>query len=268
MQFHGPWSLESRVEGAGRLTVFAKYLLERAVYSRADRCIVLSQAFADILVDRYGIERSKIRIVPGGVDIKRFERSGSRMEARQRLGWPTDKPTVVSVRRLVHAKGLENLIEAASRLRQTMPDLLTVIVGTGPLAQSLQQMIDERDLSGSVRLAGHVAEDRLPDVYRAADLFVVPTIALEGFGLVVVEALACGTPVLVTPIGGLPEVVRDLDPGLVLPGIDATAIAAGIISAFNGTKRLPSEAECIAYAQRFDWNAIARRIAAVYHEVA
>jgi glycogen synthase len=268
VHFHGPWALESAVEGAGQMAVAAKRALEHLVYRRAQRFIVLSRAFAAILAREYGVSEDRIRIVPGGVDLARFRGVGSRAAARRALGWEVDRPTVVTVRRLVHAKGLENLIDAARTIREAIPDVQVVIVGTGPLAADLQRRVRDLDLERTVTFAGYVAEDDLPSVYRAADLFVVPTIALEGFGLVVVEALACGTPVLVTPVAGLPEVVRDLDPSLILRGTSAGEIADGITRALTGAQALPSEDACVTYAGRFDWPAIAARVRDVYREVA
>jgi glycosyltransferase involved in cell wall biosynthesis len=266
--FHGPWAAESAAEGAGRATTIAKRMLERIVYARSTRLIVLSQAFATVVERDYGIARDKIRVIPGGVDLARFTTATTRDEAKVALGWPTDRPIVLSVRRLVHAKGLENLIDAVSTIRRSVPDVLVVIAGAGPLAADLKRRVTELQLDHHVQFAGFVPESQLPTLYRAADLFVVPTIALEGFGLVVVEALACGTPVLVTPIAGLPEVIADLDPALVLPGAAKNDLAQGISDALTGRLPLPTDAQCIAYAQRFAWSAIAPRIAAVYREVA
>jgi glycosyltransferase involved in cell wall biosynthesis len=268
VHFHGPWALESAAEGAGALNVAAKRWLERAVYRRGTRFIVLSRAFAEIIEREYGVPPEAIRIVPGGVDLRRFRVASSRDEARRALGWPTDRPTVVTVRRLVHAKGVENLIDAVAQVRRKHPDLLTVIVGTGPLAGDLQRRVREQGLEHSVRFEGYVPDEQLPTIYRAADLFVVPTIALEGFGLVVLESLACGTPALVTPVAGLPEVVTDLEPGLVMPGADAGAIASTLGDALSGRLPLPDASACIAYARRFDWPAITTRVRDVYREVA
>jgi len=266
VHFHGPWALESAVEGAGRANVLAKRTLERIVYARGSRFIVLSQAFGKILEREYGVAARRIRIVPGGVDLARFDRLASREEARRALDLPTDRPIVLTVRRLVRAKGLENLIDAVDEIRRRIPDVLVVIVGTGPLAANLRARAEARGVGDRVRFAGFVAEADLPKAYRAADLMVVPTIALEGFGLVVVEALACGTPVLVTPIAGLPEVVRDLDPALILGGADAASLASGVAGALAGELPLPDADACAAYARRFDWRSIAQRVRDVYTE--
>ncbi len=268
VHFHGPWALEGRADGVGLAKYCLRQIQERSVYQRGARIIALSQAFADILERHYRVNPSIIRIVPGGVDLARFATREPRAQARERLGWPRDRPTIATVRRLVPTKGIEQLIEAAALIRAEVPDLLVVIAGTGPLAGDLQRRVHERGLDEVVKFAGYISDEQLPLLYRAADTFVVPTQAFEGFGLVVVEALACGTPVLVTPVGGLPEVVRDLDPGLVLTGSGAADIARGVSDALSGRLRLPSEAACIDYAQSFSWKNIAARVHDIYREVA
>jgi glycosyltransferase involved in cell wall biosynthesis len=268
VHFHGPWAAESAMEGAGRLHVAAKRGLERLVYQRGARLIVLSRAFAEIAQRDYGVAPEAIRIVPGGLDCARYVSDLTRVEARAALDLPADRPLVVSVRRLVRAKGLEQLIDAVTALRARVPDVLVALAGRGRLADELARRVRERGLERHVRLLGFVADARLPDLYRAADLAVVPTLALEGFGLTVVEALACGTPVVVTPVAGLPEVVAGLDPALVLAGSTPPDLARGIASALDGTVRLPSSDACARYARRFDWSVTAARVADVYREVA
>jgi glycosyltransferase involved in cell wall biosynthesis len=184
------------------------------------------------------------------------------------LGWPLDRPIVATVRRLVPSKGVENLISAIEVVRGSIPNVLAVIAGTGPLSDDLQRLVRERGLTDSVLFTGTVSDDALASVYRAADLCVLPTIAFEGFGLSVVEALASGTATLVTPVGGLPEVLRDLDPSLVLGGTEPRDIAEGILAALTGRLKLPSELACTNYAARFDWPMIASRVRDVYREIA
>ena len=224
IHFHGPWAGESKIEGAGRMQVAVKRELERVVYRRGARVIVLSRALAEIAEREYSVPAAIIRVVPGGVDCARFAPTQSRAHARATLGLPLNRALVVAVQRLVRRKGLELLIDAADELRHCQPDVLVAIAGRGPLAAELAERVRERGLEEHVRLLGFVADDALPTLYRAADLAVVTSTALEGFGLVVVEALASGTPVLVTPVVGLPEVVADLNPALVFS--DASAGSA------------------------------------------
>jgi glycogen(starch) synthase len=265
---HGPLVREGRGEGMSVKELMMRSIAERFVYARAERIIVLSRAFGDILQHDYHVPAAKIRVVPGGVDLTRFQADVTKTDARRRLGWPTDRPMFFTARRLAPTKGLDRLIDAMPEIISDAPSTMLVIAGSGPLTAQLEQQVQELGLGECVRFAGYVDENTLRLMYRAADALIVPTVALEGFGLVVVEALACGTPALVTPVSGLPEVVRDLDPRLVLAGSEPVDIARGIIAVASGEQQLPDAAACRAYAQRFDWRKIATRVGEVYHEVA
>jgi glycosyltransferase involved in cell wall biosynthesis len=268
VHFHGPWGAESRAEGESASSVRAKTWVEQAVYRRGTAFITLSDAFRQILVRDFGVDPARVHLVPGGVDADRFDTGISRHEARERLGWPTDRPIVVSVRRLAHRMGLENLIEAVRLARRRIPDLLVLIAGTGPLEDALRAQIARYDLEKHARLLGFVPDADLPLAYRAANLSVVPTVALEGFGLITVESLAAGTPVLVTPHGGLPEVVSDLDSDLVLPGDTSEVLTRGLTDTLLGNHPLPPADACQQYVrERFDWPVVAEATGAVYHSV-
>lgn len=267
VHFQGPWAAETGVEGAKRIVRRLQAGLERAVYTRATRVIVLSQAFAEELTRRYGVDPAKVRVIPGGVDIEAFRGLPSRQVARERLGWPVNRPTVLCVRRLMRRMGLEDLIDSVVELRRAVPDVLVMIAGKGPLQAELQARIEARGLSEHVRLLGFVPDVDLPFAYRAADLGVVPTIALEGFGLITLESMAAGTPVLVTPVGGLPEAVAGLSPQLVLPACGPAALSDGLRAALTGEVVLPDAAQCQTYvAQHHAWPQIAARVGAVYAE--
>jgi glycosyltransferase involved in cell wall biosynthesis len=267
VHFQGPWAAESRQEGSGRLAVFAKDAIERRVYSLAKRLIVLCDPFAEILASSYGVPRDRIRRVPPGLETARFRAGLSRVEARQKLGWPTDRPIVFTARRLASRMGLEDLIDAAVRVRAAKPDVLFHIAGKGRLSEGLQQRIDAAGLKAHVKLLGFVPDADLPLAYTAADLTVVPTIALEGFGLITIESLAAGTPAMVTPVGGLPDGVIGLAPQLVLPSTGAAALADGIRAALSGQLPLPTREQCQEHAKaNFDWKVIAGKVRAVYEE--
>lgn len=268
IHFHGPWALESRAEGASSLNVRFKQLVEASVYKDAERYIVLSEAFSKVLRENYGVPHDRIRLVPGGVEIDRFDTDTSGREARERLGWPEDRPIVFSVRRLAHRMGLDNLIHAIKQVRKSVPDVLLLIAGKGPIENELNDLIAQLDCRDSVRLLGFVSEEDLALAYSASDLTVVPTVSLEGFGLITLESLASGTPVIVTPIGGLPEVVTDLDEALVTEDSSQEALTDRISNVLLGRVKLPDTAACKAYARsKFAWPEIARQTASVYREV-
>ncbi|MGL5834068.1 MAG: glycosyltransferase family 4 protein, partial [Waterburya sp.] len=189
IHFHGPWALESDVEKPNPVAIWVKKQIEKAVYRRSSQFIVLSQTFRDILHQEYQVPLAKIQIIPGGVDIDRFNINLSPTEARTQLNWHSDKPIIFCIRRLAKRMGLENLITAMTQVRDRNPDILLYIAGKGALADSLQTQIIELELTDNVKLLGYVPDEQLPLCYRAANFSVVPTVALEGFGLIVVESL-------------------------------------------------------------------------------
>ncbi len=267
VHFHGPWAAESQVEGAGSLSVWGKRAVERQVYATANRVIVLSEAFAKIAHVDYDVPEEIIRIVPGAVDIDRFNIAQTRNEARGLLGWPPDRRILVSVRRLVNRMGLDRLIDAFATIHRQHPDVILYLVGKGKLRAELEQKAASLNLQDRVRFQGFVSDEQLPLVYRAADLSIVPTTALEGFGLVAAESLAAGTPCVVTPVGGLPDIVSGLSKDLVLSSIDKSSIAEGLAQIFSGNIELPSAERCLKHvSQNFTLTLMAQRTAAVYRE--
>lgn len=267
VHFQGPWAAESQAEGGGSLSCLAKRLVERAVYRRADRLICLSSAFAEILSRDYGVSYDRIRIVPAAVNVDRFNIAETRSEARQYLGWPTDRPIVLCVRRLVRRMGLENLVEAAALLRSRVPNALILIAGRGPMTEALRTQITSAGLENAVKLLGFVSDADLPRAYRAADLTVVPSESLEGFGLVAAESLAAGTPAMVTPVGGLPDVVAGLGGQWVLPGTSSLELCEGMAAFLKGRIPASSPRQCADHARNsFSWPIISHRVRDVYEE--
>jgi glycosyltransferase involved in cell wall biosynthesis len=268
VHFHGPWALESQFEGERQPKVWAKACLERAVYRRGTRFIVHTRAFRDVLHCDYGVPLERISMVPGGVHVGRFATALTQQEARHKLDWPHDRPIVLAVRRLTRRMGLEDLIRAMCEVRKRISQVQLMVAGRGPLAKTLAARVRSLGLENNVRFLGFVPDEDLPLAYRAADLTAVPTVASEGFGLIAAESLAAGTPVLVTPVGGLPEVVGGLSPELVLPETGADSLGEGLLAALTGSLTLPSEQDCQAYARaRYDWPVIAARVREAYAEI-
>ena len=264
VHFHGPWAAESNVERSLSVSTRVKHAVEDTVYRRAARFIVLSQSFQRELVEHYGVAESLVSVIPGGIDLQRFNCASSRAEARQRLGWATDRPTLLAVRRLVRRMGLEVLIEAMLSVVARVPDVKLYIGGSGPLSGELQAQIAAKGLDRNVSLLGRLSEADLPVAYRAADMTVVPTQFLEGFGMITLESLASGTPTLVTPVGGLPEILEPFAPQCIFASVEAQAISDLLIDALCGSRFLPADAACRAYAERYAWPRIASLVRQAY----
>jgi glycosyltransferase involved in cell wall biosynthesis len=264
LHFHGPWADEGRSAGQGsRLRAASKRLLERRVYQRAREAIVLSAAFRRILVERYGVLPWRVNVVPPGVDLERFVPRAATAN-RRRLGVPQSSWVAVSVRRLVPRTGIDILLAAWAQLTQKREDVLLLIVGDGPARARLEALSTDLGLGETVRFVGSVSDRDLRAYYQLADVCVVPSVALEGFGLVVLEALACGTPVIASDSGGLPEALAGLDARLVVPAGDVNGLAQRLEAAAEGEPALPSRASCRRHAERFSWKEVAARHGEIY----
>jgi glycosyltransferase involved in cell wall biosynthesis len=220
----------------------------------AARVAVLSDFSRRLVEADYPYALPKTVRLAGAVNTDKFSPAEGRKEARVRLGLDPSTNLILTVRRLEPRMGLEALIAAAGL--RSFPPAKLVIAGSGSLASTLGRLVLERGLGDRVWLAGSVPDPRLPDWYRAADVFVVPTLAYEGFGLVTAEALACGTPVVGTPIGATPEILRPLDDRLVTAGTDPESLAAGLGQAFSITDS-EFRRRCRDYAvRRLSWSAV------------
>ncbi len=255
VHFHGPWADELEANGARPGPwLAAQRRLERALYRRADAFVVLSEAFGHLLAEGFGVERHAVHVLGAGVDLARFG-PGDRAEARRRLGLDPRAWVALSPRRLDPRMGLDVLVEAWARPEAGGGVLL--VAGDGPERGRLEAAAAAS--RSRVRFLGRVSDDDLVAAYRAADVTAVPSVALEGFGLVVLESLACGTPVVGTRVGGLAEILDGLGPGLAVAPGDVEALAGRLAAARSGTAPLPSPAACRAFAARWSWAEVGRR---------
>jgi glycosyltransferase involved in cell wall biosynthesis len=266
--FHGPRYLERVVEGANAISVWLSKYIEHKVYARAQHVITLSHYMKRILVETYAFPEEHISVIPGGVNTDQFKSTLSRGEARRRLGLTLDRPIILTVRRLEARMGLHNLIDAMGEVVRAQSDALLLIAGKGPLRNELEQHIVAKHLSANIRTLGAVTDEALPLLYQAADFSIVPTINYEGFGLILLESLASGTPVLGTPVGAIPEVLAPLSQSLLLENTSPRHIAEGIGEVLSGRRKLPSTEACERYAiENYAWPIIASNVHAVYGSV-
>jgi glycosyltransferase involved in cell wall biosynthesis len=204
---------------------------ERISLERSTSVLVLSEFSRGLIeADHPGIA-SRIMRVSGGVDVDRFTPGEGMLSARARLGIRGDGALLVTARRLEPRMGLEQLLEAVRIARSGGVDLRLAVIGSGDLELPLRTLAVNLGLGDVVDLRGRVPDAELVDWYRAADLFVLPTIAYEGFGMVTVEALACGVPVVGTPVGATPELLEPLDKRLIAHTPGAEGLAAAIRTA-------------------------------------
>lgn len=242
--FYGPWDEEGWIADAQkrqhrlglvkeRVKRCLRHAVEGANLKRGQGVVVLSEhSRCEVL--SFGYSSKDLHLTAGGADVERFRPAESRAQVRRVLGLPADRTLLLSVRRLAPRMGLDNLIKAMPAIVARRPDALLLIGGKGPEREYLQQLIEQNGLQNYVQLLGFIADEALAGYNQAADLFVLPTLALEGFGLVTPEALACGTPVVGTPVGATPEILSLLDPRLIADGVEPAALARAVLGFLEG----------------------------------
>ena len=200
-----------------------------------------------------GEPAARVVTLRNGVDLKRFS-PGNRVAARAKLG--LDGFTLLSVGSLIPRKGHELIIAALTEL----PDMRLLIAGSGPMRAELERVAQDKGVASRVRFLGEIAHDDLTDAYRAADIFVLAS-SREGWANVLLEAMACGTPVVATNVNGTPEVVTDPKLGTLVEERSAPALARAI-----RTLRavVPDRAAVRTYAEQFSWDDTARANKALF----
>ncbi len=235
------------------------YASERLALRYAARILVLSNFSRRLVLDFEPDAGSRVHVVGGGVDLKVFNPVPDRDSLRQQLGVGTDEKLLMTARRLISRMGVDVLLDAVSNLCEKRNDVRLVIAGDGEMRTSLEVQSGKLGLTDSVNFLGRISDSELLDLYRAADIFVLPTVAYEGFGMVTAEALACGTPVVGTLVGATREVLAPLDEGLLAQGTDAISLVSAIertMARIDASFR----DRCQEYAEgNFGWDVVLER---------
>jgi D-inositol-3-phosphate glycosyltransferase len=249
---------------------------EDQVVAESDRLVCNTDIEARELVDLYGADPARIVTIPPGVDLARF-RPGDRAAARTRLGIPVDAVVLAFAGRIQPLKAPDVLLHAAAALLERDPALrarMVVLVAGGPsgsgLAEptGLQQLAARLRLDDVVRFLPPQTPDGLATVFRAADVVAVPS-HNESFGLVALEAQACGTPVVAARVGGLPVAVADGRSGLLVDGHRAGPWADALAAfALDPVRRAALSREAVAHANRFSWDRTTDALLSTYEEAA
>ncbi len=271
--FYGPARDEYLEESGTRrsprilLEAWLRGKLQERVLSRSDQLVVLSQYSAkqlEIVVPKR--LRQSIAEIAAGVDFETFSPVLPLPHARADLNLPQHAVVLLTVRRLIRRNGLDRLVAAMPEIVGQIPGALLVIVGKGEIREELEIQTASLGMREHIRFAGFVPDDDLPTYYCAADLSIMPTRALEGFGLPILESMACGTPVLGSAVGAIPEIIGRFDPELLIPDIEASTIAAGVIRAVEARRGDQDfRRKCREYVlKRYSWDRSVDLIREVY----
>lgn len=190
------------------------------------RIIAVSRAVSDVLAD-YGVRPDRLTVIHDGVDPGRFGREGRDPAILEHLGLPAGARVVCKVANAYgESKGHDTFLAAARRISSEMPDVRFLLVGKGTDSEKMRDAVGRHGLDALVTLAGYRPD--VPDILAAVDLLVNCPKAREGLSVVVLESMATGLPVVATDIGGIPEIVRDGETGLLVPPDDPEALARAV----------------------------------------
>lgn len=232
--------------------------LTRRVLRSASAVIANSNFTRELLLKEWGVPAGKVRLLHPGVDCDYFRPVVRDDEVRSRLGW-AGRRVVLTVGRLQRRKGQDVMIEVVARLRERFPDLLYAIVGDGEERPRLNELVARHGVADHVQFLGEVKDAELLRCYQQCDVFALANRAVgkdvEGFGMVLLEAQACGRPVLTGNSGGTAETIRPNESGLVVPCDRPGAPAAALAELLADPQRLDrmGRAGREWVAGKFDW---------------
>ena len=267
--FHTLARLKNRVaRSAAELEPLVRVEEETRIVSDADRIVAANVVERAELLRDYGAHASRIATIPCGVDTDLFT-PGDRAEARRRLGLD-DRPVLLWVGRIAPIKGLDTLLDTVARLREAGRDMRLLVVGgeadepTNGHETSLRRRIAALGLGESVRFVGPQPQSVLPLYYAAADVTVLPSY-YESFGMVALEAMACGSPVIASRVGGLVTTVRDGVTGFLVPDGDVEALAERIETLVGDPElRWRLGREGVRWAAQHRWPCVAEAVCKEY----
>lgn len=235
--------------------------IEQKALKQSDLIVALSRFTCDRLFNVYGYPLDDIVMVPGGIDLVRFHPAADKRAIRERFHLPQERTILLTVRNLEPRMGINNLIRAMQDIVKSVPDIYLIIGGTGPLKDELAMLSRCLNMDQHIRFSGFIPDEVLPEYYQAADLFVLPTVELEGFGLVTLESLASGTPVLGTAVGGTQEILSRLDSRFLFADASHESISRLIIETCRKYQNQPDQWRfdswrCRQFAEKYySWDA-------------
>jgi len=234
----------------------------RRLAKRLDVRVAVSPAAQVYAAEALGVPIGSFRVVPNGVDVERFATA----EALEDLQDP-ERPLLLFVGRLEPRKGLDVLVRAFLRVRAAVPKARLCVVGDGPQRTRCQQMIPS-SIRHDALFVGHVEDFEKRRYFASADLFIAPNIGGESFGIVLLEAMASGLPIVASDIPGFRAVMRDGRHGRFVPPGDAPALADAVLTLLSNTKlRHAMSLEGRRRAAEHDWPEIAGRLEKLYQTV-
>ena len=278
---HRPWKEEQLGAGGYRVSTW----MERTAYENADGVIAVSRSMQDDVQELYGVPLEKVRVIFNGVDVEKYKPTFN-LEVLARYGIDPERPYILFVGRITHQKGIMHLLRAAAHLQDGVQ---VVLCATDPdteeLGREMAQRLEELKARNGLRIiwvSRFVPVDDIIPLYSHAAIFVCPSI-YEPFGIINLEAMACGTPVVATAVGGIKEVVLPQETGLLVPlghkcpedhePQAAAALALNLAAAIQSLLSDPEKRRVMGEKARrrveelFSWRQVARQTLDFYQEI-
>jgi phosphatidylinositol alpha-1,6-mannosyltransferase len=238
---------------------------EKSIAQNADVIVTISKYSQAKILEHYGVAEEKIRIVSNGVDTETFQPSDI-LEAKKQFGLGQE-PTVLFIGSLVARKGLPYLVEAAKKVIKQQANVKFLLVGSGPLRKQIEDSVASAGLSGNFVFYGNIPQSQLAATYNSADVFVLPSLQ-EGQGIVLLEAQACGKPVVAFGVGGAKEAVRAGESGFLLELGDIEGLADKLLKLLgdNALRQNMGAAGRRFVTENYTWELCAKRMLKIYRE--
>ena len=239
------------------------------VLTDADYLIANSQNTARLLTENWMLSHSHVRVLHPGVDTSRFVPADRDEAVRRELGW-ANRSVILTVGRLQKRKGHDVMIEALTTIREAIPDVLFAIVGHGEERDELQRLVEYHGVSDYVQFLGEIDDRTMIQCYQQCDLFALPNRQvgrdIEGFGMVLVEAQACGRPVLAGASGGTRETMDIGRTGVVVPCEAADSLAEEVTWLLLDRDGLDAMGKAARpwVVEHLDWNALSQQAAELF----
>jgi glycosyltransferase involved in cell wall biosynthesis len=248
-----------------RLQAFYNRRILPRVLNQAYIIIATSQSYID--QSRFlGNYRQKIKVIPNGINLEEFQIKNSKENCREKLGLELDKTIIIFFGNLVQYKGPNVLLRAFANIKKVYPDVQLIFAGRGPMKNELKNLAKKLEVDERISFTGYVEQELKPLYYKSADIFCLPSVKLtEAFGIVNLEAMACGLPIVASELGGIPDLVKDGENGLLFKPGNVKELSYKLeylLDNKNLMKNMGKKGEKLA--ADYSWIKIAEKTEAVY----
>jgi glycosyltransferase involved in cell wall biosynthesis len=279
---HSTWKGEAeaiRHEGLRKLNTNERFMLEfnsllrsseKKLMKRSNALIGVSTYTKKELTEFYDITEEKIRVIYNGVDVEKFKPNTDKAGVRRELGLEEKQKIILFVGRLYQRKGLDTLLQSIPKVIQNFKDVKFVICGEGfkQNKEKLLKLVKKLNIDSSVLFVGYFPDEKLPDLYAASDIFVLPAL-YENFPFAILEAQATGLPVISTTVGGIPELITDHKNGLLVEPANSEQLTETVMSLLQNPEFAEELGRCgrRLVEEKFAWPLVTGELVDLYSQI-